>query len=101
MNYYEKLKDPRWQRKRLEILARDFFTCLHCGDTDKQLHVHHLSYLGINNPWEALNEYLITICDDCHRIEETKVREVKEMIANLCATCQTINPVYDVLKNTY
>jgi len=27
LTYSEKLKDPRWQKKRLEILSRDNFTC--------------------------------------------------------------------------
>ena len=26
-DYVEKLKDPRWQRKRLEIMQRDGFRC--------------------------------------------------------------------------
>ena len=32
MGYSEKLKDPRWQKKRLEILERDNFRCQYCGD---------------------------------------------------------------------
>lgn len=32
MTYSQKLRDPRWQKKRLEILERDSFTCQHCHD---------------------------------------------------------------------
>ena len=64
MKYSEKLKDPRWQKKRLEILERDKFTCKECGDTKTTLHVHHEAYKG--NPWEADNDSLKTICEHCH-----------------------------------
>ena len=32
MNYSEQLKSPKWQKKRLEIMQRDKFTCQLCGD---------------------------------------------------------------------
>lgn len=63
--YAEKLKDPRWQKKRLEILSRDNFTCKCCFNTDKTLHVHHKIYES-NNPWETSSIHLITLCEDCH-----------------------------------
>jgi hypothetical protein len=69
--YAVKLKDPRWQKKRLEIFNRDNFTCRICGDTETTLAVHHLKYQG--EPWDAPNEKLITVCEDCHiEIEELK-----------------------------
>ena len=67
-SYSEKLKDPRWQKKRLEIFQRDNFTCQKCGSTDNTLVVHHFEYSG--NPWEAENEKLITVCEICHTVIE-------------------------------
>jgi hypothetical protein len=64
MKYSEKLKDPRWQRKRLEVMQRDGFTCLCCGDTKTTLNVHHKQYHG--DPWEAPMDSLETLCEDCH-----------------------------------
>jgi len=66
--YSEKLRDPRWQRKRLEIFQRDDFTCLACGSTTKTLHVHHLAYKG--DPWDCPSELLETLCETCHEIRE-------------------------------
>lgn len=63
----EKLKDPRWQKKRLEILSRDNWTCQYCGAIEATLHVHHLLYN--KEPWDAKSEYLITICESCHESE--------------------------------
>lgn len=67
MKYEELLKDPRWQRKRLEIMQRDNFTCQKCGCNDKPLNVHHLYYNKNKKPWEYDNSSLITLCEDCHR----------------------------------
>ena len=65
-NYYEKLKDPRWQKKRLEILNRDCFKCQKCGKTSQELHVHHLFYKPDAEPLEYDNDSLVTLCGDCH-----------------------------------
>lgn len=68
MLYSEKLKDPRWQKKRLNIFKRDYFTCQLCGSTERTLHVHHKEYSG--EPWEANNDNLITYCNICHHVIE-------------------------------
>lgn len=64
--YGEKLRDPRWQIKRLNIFNRDKSTCQLCGDKDLEKHVHHLKYAG--NPWDVPDEYLQLLCCDCHQI---------------------------------
>lgn len=64
ISYSEKLRDPRWQKKRLEILSRDKWTCLECGEMEKTLHVHHLYYCG--NPWDVPSFALRTLCESCH-----------------------------------
>lgn len=66
MNYSDKLKDPRWQRLRTEVLIRDKYTCVLCKDDKTQLHVHHTRYSG--EPWEIPLEALQTLCADCHEI---------------------------------
>lgn len=66
MKYSEKFKDPRWQRKRLEVLKRDDFTCLACRSTKKQLHVHHCYYVSQRDPWDYSTSSLLTLCEECH-----------------------------------
>lgn len=75
--YSEKLKDPRWQRRRLEILERDGWTCQHCDSKDKTLHVHHKWYDG--DPWESQDQALETLCEDCHQ-DETECRGESEKL---------------------
>jgi hypothetical protein len=65
--YFEKLKDPRWQRKRLEIMQRDDFKCLSCDDSTQTLNVHHAYYVTGRNPWDYPSWSLSTLCQDCHK----------------------------------
>jgi hypothetical protein len=67
-SYSEKLKDPRWQRKRLEIMQRDDFACILCGDSKSTLNVHHWEYKG--EPWDVDNDNLSTVCVTCHELIE-------------------------------
>lgn len=76
VNYGEKLKDPRWQRKRLEIMDRDEWTCQECGDTTRTLHVHHKKYTG-ENPWDAPDDDLVTICEVCHETAHSGGRQIR------------------------
>ena len=64
--YSDLFKDPRWQKKRLEILQRDNFKCRSCKDDLSTLHVHHLCYDYKIDPWDYKNDDLITLCETCH-----------------------------------
>jgi hypothetical protein len=72
-SYSEKLKDPRWQKKRLEILERDQWACGYCGDKETTLHVHHFYYEKGKEPWEIEDHGLMAICADCHEIEHSRI----------------------------
>lgn len=65
--YFEKLKDPRWQKKRLEVLEAGNWTCVDCGDKDSTLHVHHRQYFKGREPWEYEVGQLEVLCEECHR----------------------------------
>ena len=65
--YAEKLRDPRWQKKRLEIFSRDGWKCVLCKDRESTLHVHHLFYFYKKEPWDIVNGFLITVCENCHK----------------------------------
>lgn len=75
-NYSDLLKHPNWQKKRLLILERDNWTCQSCGDKESMLHVHHFRYLPNNKPWEYSDEFLITLCQYCHKEEEEFIKSV-------------------------
>ena len=66
-SYQEWLKDPRWIKRRNEILTRDKNTCQFCGAQDKYLHVYHREYFDGFFPWEYPDSTLVTLCEDCHK----------------------------------
>jgi hypothetical protein len=75
--YLELLKDPRWQRKRLEIFQRDAWTCQRCGEMTVMLSVHHLCYHPGKDPWESPDEELLTLCEPCHTTETRNLKEAR------------------------
>jgi hypothetical protein len=86
MTYAEKLRHPRWQKMRLEVLERDKFTCQLCGDTETTLDVHHFCYHVSGDPWGVDDSCLTTYCRHCHEMVEKinwdkvsilKVRKIK------------------------
>lgn len=68
MSYADELRKPLWQRKRLEIMARDEWRCTGCQAEDKPLHVHHQRYIAGRKPWDYANDDLKTLCDECHTL---------------------------------
>lgn len=67
-DFLKQYKDPRWQKRRLQILERDDFCCRKCDDPVTTLHVHHIRYLKGKPPWESPDKDLTTLCQDCHEV---------------------------------
>lgn len=58
-------QDPRWRKKRSEVLKRDKHKCQIC-DCEAQ-DVHHIKYINsYNAPWNIENDYLVSLCKQCH-----------------------------------
>ena len=101
--YYEKLLDPRWQKKRLEILNREDFTCEACGSTENTLHVHHGYYERNLDPWDYESSTLSCLCDLCHDIAQVRLRDVHYEIAlvgpnrigDVMCLIETLHEAYD------
>lgn len=78
--YYEMLQDPRWQKKRLEVLQAADFKCGDCGAGDRTLHVHHMYYERGKKPWEYPDVALRSLCEDCHfRIQDLQAEIAREI----------------------
>lgn len=85
--YREKLLDPRWQKRRLEILNRDEFVCQKCFDDKSTLHIHHLYYTADAEPWDAADGQLITLCAECHQAETDSLRGSIDYLVGLIRLC--------------
>lgn len=65
--YAKLLEDRQWKEKRRKIILRDKF-CQMCGKNGI-LQVHHIAYLKGFLPWDYPDDFLITLCDRCHKKE--------------------------------
>lgn len=81
--YYELLKHPKWQKKRLEILEAANFECECCGGKDKTLHVHHKYYKKGLKPWEYPDHSLLCLCEDCHILYHNQKEKLSWVIGFL------------------
>lgn len=78
--YSKLLRDPRWQRKRLEVLNDCEYRCQNCGATDKMLQVHHKHYVYGRKPWEYDKSELTCLCDTCHKELTEKAKKIKGFV---------------------
>lgn len=78
--YWQKLRDPRWQKKRLEIMERDEFACRTCFESSKTLNVHHRFYEKNKEPWEYDNNVLVTLCEGCHEKASDEIKIIQREI---------------------
>lgn len=76
--YWEKLKDPRWQRMRLAVMERDGFACQMCLDDKSTLNVHHRIYRKGADPWGYQPHELVTLCEACHDEQHQADDSIKE-----------------------
>ena len=81
MTYQEKLKDPRWQKKRLEIFERDGWKCTECKNDQITLHIHHEEYEG--DPWDAPDYKLKTLCEACHNKKSDKLVQLQDFMDDI------------------
>jgi len=81
--YWEKLKDPRWQKIRLEVLGAEKFCCEVCGDSESTLHVHHGYYRKGAEPWDYPTDSLHALCESCHDNIGMETKEIHERLALL------------------
>ena len=84
MTYSELLRDPRWQKLRLEILQAANWKCEDCGGSDKSLEVHHCAYPSGKNPWECPAELLMAVCESCHIKRQKFENSLREDLGKIC-----------------
>lgn len=81
--YSEKLLDPRWQKRRLELLEAADWTCRECGTKTQTLHVHHGHYKRAADPWNYPDGVMHVLCDGCHGEMQGYMAQTHEIIGFL------------------
>ena len=80
LTYFEQLKHPNWQRRRLDMLNEANFECSDCGSKETTLHVHHKQYFKGRMAWEYSNEELVVLCEGCHKSEHRSADVMKQIM---------------------
>ena len=83
MTYQDKLLDPKWQKKKSEILLRDNYKCRSCGSEHITLHAHHIFYIEGTDPWDYKDDNLITLCEVCHNTEHLIGNTIRTYLIDL------------------
>jgi len=83
--YRELLRDPRWQRKRLEVLQRADWACEECDDDSSNLQIHHHWYENGRDPWDYPDSAISCLCEDCHETATILLRSIPRLELNLDA----------------
>jgi len=99
--YSKLLRDPRWQKKRLEIMQKHGFACRECGCTDRELHVHHCYYTKGKKPWEYEDSCYVVLCNEHHTLRQQYEDQVREFcsrfrintLGQIAAIMEAISPM--------
>jgi hypothetical protein len=98
-NYLDQYKDPRWQKKRLEIMKRDEFSCQSCNDTESTLNVHHrVPYRKNIKIWDYENDELITLCENCHKEITEYIRISYTILMGRCWNADSAMEMYRIMS---
>jgi hypothetical protein len=92
MEYWQLLKSPLWQQKRLEMLTAAGWECQNCGGKQNELQVHHKQYFKGKNPWEYESDQLEVLCSECHSVQHQSIQNIKEIIS-----LSNVNEIYNLL----
>lgn len=84
--YSELLRDPRWQKKRLEVLEEKHWQCEACRETDTTLHVHHKHYVQGREPWDYEDDQLAVLCENCHSSRHEADKRLHDLLARADVT---------------
>lgn len=102
--YAEKLKDKRWQKKRLELLAAANFSCqyaFHRGvqnmDDGTSLEIHHQYYQKGLEPWEYPDFAYLVCCHECHIAAQEDKIQIDRALAK--SGSETTHYLAEICKN--
>lgn len=102
LTYSEKLKDQRWQKKRLQLLEAAGWKCQNAiclNESDHPtLQIHHRIYLRNKEPWEYEDWAYQVLCDQCHESKQRWMDRYHEAIAkheSLGSMCIAIDCSFD------
>jgi hypothetical protein len=84
--YWELLKDPRWLKRRDQIITLFGRVCWQCKATEGAMHVHHRYYISKRLPWDYPDVALRVLCEECHQWKHDQPNRLEdwEMFLSEC-----------------
>ena len=96
-SFAAKFKDPRWLRRREEIIAAADYQCQDCGATDTDaLDVHICYFEQGREPWEYPDEAYRCVCTEDRAIRRPLEKELRQIFARF--TSSELDAVYRALR---
>jgi hypothetical protein len=83
MSFFEQIKHPRWQKKRLEVMSDAGFECEACNASDVTLNVHHKRYVKGRLYWEYERQELECLCESCHKSLHKTQDDIKALLSEV------------------
>jgi len=81
-DFADKFEDPRWKRKRDDLLSRRNYECEDCGELHRDAQVHICYYTKGRKLWEYPDRAYKCYCPR-HRIMRQRVEDdLKEILAD-------------------
>lgn len=90
MTYFEKLRDPRWQKLSARVKEIAGWKCERCGAIDKNLQAHHRCYFPNREPWEYHPAMLQCLCFECHETTTEFNRYIAFMMSHM-SNCDVVD----------
>lgn len=84
--YLDKLRDVRWQKRRLEVLERANWMCEECrislmSGVHGILEVHHVHYMQGKDPWDYPLQLLMSLCPKHHAERQAVEQDILVAVA--------------------
>ena len=102
MTYSEKLRDPRWQKRRLQLFEAANWTCESCGTKTETLHAHHGYYKRKTEPWDYPDYTMHVLCESCHGEMQALLESTHHFIG--CYSKQelrSLNHILDTMRHSH
>ncbi len=80
-SFSDKFKDPRWIRRRDEIIASAEYLCQDCGVAADDLEVHICYFEQGREPWEYPHEVYRCLCRTDSAVRRPLEKEVRQALA--------------------
>lgn len=90
-DYHEYIQSKAWIKKRWAVIVRRGFKCESCG-SDKELHVHHLTYERLGKEKFSDLQVLCRVCHEGVHMDDPRVLDHADILHLRNPSCDRVMP---------